>query len=179
MKSLLLSCLLIAGLSSACSPGVSNSAVSARYAERDSLLTALDRTVANKAVYIGLRHGRIDSLEAEFARESDPERKLKIGQAIFRLYFDFQNDLALEHLEEMQTLAAEIADTRPDYLQIIRLKSSVAAAIYGTSERILRTAGRGGAFSGFAGGLSLLSHGADEELRLFVQQFAFRVQGIL
>lgn len=54
MKSLLLSCLLIAGLSSACSPGVSNSAVSARYAERDSLLTALDRTVANKAVYIGL-----------------------------------------------------------------------------------------------------------------------------
>ena len=121
MKSLLLSCLLIAGLSSACSPGVSNSAVSARYAERDSLLTALDRTVANKAVYIGLRHGRIDSLEAEFARESDPERKLKIGQAIFRLYFDFQNDLALEHLEEMQTLAAEIADTRPDYLQIIRL----------------------------------------------------------
>lgn len=46
---------------------------------------------------------------------------MKIGQAIFRLYFDFQNDLALEHLEEMQTLAAEIADIRPDYLQIIRL----------------------------------------------------------
>lgn len=89
MKSLLLSCLLIAGLSSACSPGVSNSAVSARYAERDSLLTALDRTVANKAVYIGLRHGRIDSLEAEFARESDPEQEIedRAGdiQTLFRL----------------------------------------------------------------------------------------------
>lgn len=121
MKNLILFCLLVACLSSACSSGNSNSTVNVRYAERDSLLTALDRTVANKAFYIGMRQGRIDSLEAAFARESDPERKLKIGQTIFRLYFDFQNDMALEHLEEMQTLAAGIADTRPDYLQIVRI----------------------------------------------------------
>lgn len=121
MKNLILSCLLLVGLSSACSSGDSGSAEGVRYAGRDSLLAALDRTVANKAYYIGLRQGRIDSLEAAFARESDPERKLKIGQTIFRLYYDFQNDMALEHLEEMQSLAAAIADTRPDYLQIVRL----------------------------------------------------------
>lgn len=121
MKRLFPLCLLIACLLPACSSGDSKSAANLRFAERDSLLTALDRTVANKAYYIEVRQGRIDSLEAAFARESDPERKLKIGQAIFRLYFDFQNDMAMEHLEEMQTLAAGIADTRPDYLQIVRL----------------------------------------------------------
>ena len=121
MKRLLPLCLLIACLLPACSSGDSKSAAGLRFAERDSLLTVLDRTVANKAYYIEVRQGRIDSLEAAFARESDPERKLKIGQTIFRLYFDFQNDMAMEHLEEMQTLAAGIADTRPDYLQIVWL----------------------------------------------------------
>lgn len=118
MKNLILFCLLVACSLSACSSGDSKSGANLRYAERDSLLTALDRTVKNKAFYIGMRQSRIDSLEAEFALESDVERKLKIGQAMFNLYFDFQNDMALEHVETMQKLASEIADTHPGYLQL-------------------------------------------------------------
>lgn len=118
MKGVLPFCLLMVGISSACSSGDSKSTADIRYVGRDSLLTVLDRTVANKALYMCMRQNRIDSLEAEFARESDTERKLKIGQAMFSLYFDFQNDMAIEHIETMQKLAAGIADTHPDYLQL-------------------------------------------------------------
>ncbi len=126
MKKLLLFCLLavclpVLCLLPACSSGHSKSAAALRTAERDSLLRELDWTVANKARYAEMRQNRIDSLETEFARESDMERKLEIGQKMFYLYFDFQNDMAMEHVETMQKLAAEIADTHPGYLQLATL----------------------------------------------------------
>lgn len=118
MKRLLPCCLLIVCLSPACSPGDSKSAAGIRFSERDSLLAVLDRTVENKALYTKVRQNKIDSLERKFTREPDTERKLKIGQEMFGLYFDFQNDRAVEHIETMRKLAAGIAAAHPAYLQL-------------------------------------------------------------
>lgn len=131
MKNLLPICLLFISLSSACSTGNLQSAGNIRYPDRDSLLTALDRTVANKSLYIEMRQNRIDSLEAEFARESDTVQKLEIGRAMFGLYFDFQNDMAMEHVEAMQKLAAEIADTHPGYLQLATINRAALLRFMG------------------------------------------------
>lgn len=122
MKWLFPFCFLFAGLTQACTSGCHAAAVNVQYAGRDSLLTVLDRTVENKARYIAVRQHRIDSLEVAFARETDTERKLKIGRRIYDLYFDFQNDRALEHIGKMQQLAARIAGSRPEYLQLVKIR---------------------------------------------------------
>ncbi len=110
--------LSVAVLLAACSSGDSRPASDIRFAERDSLLVVLDRTVEHKPDYIQARQNRIDSLKALFIRESDMERKLQTGQAMFELYFDFQNDIAMEHIETMQRLSARIASTHPGYYQL-------------------------------------------------------------
>lgn len=82
----------------------------------DSLLIELDRTVADKDIYARIRQNKIDSLKKEFIKEPLIEQKLKISQRIFNLYFDFQNDLAMEHVAIMRALAEDFYKTDPDYL---------------------------------------------------------------
>ena len=84
----------------------------------DSLLAVLDQTIANKALYVQMRQNRIDSLKKEFLKETQTEQKLKISQRIFSLYYDFQNDLAMEYVVTMRELAEAFYKENPDYLLI-------------------------------------------------------------
>ncbi len=82
----------------------------------DPLLEVLDRTVADKDTYAQLRQNRIDSLKRELVRETDPEQQLKTVQGIINLYFDFQNDQAMEYAVMMRDMARKYYGTDPDYL---------------------------------------------------------------
>jgi len=84
----------------------------------NALFVTLDRTIANKGIYIQARQNTIDSLQREFTKEQDVEQKFNLSQRIFNIYFDFQNDLALEHAMIMQKLAEELREKDPDYLLI-------------------------------------------------------------
>ncbi len=82
----------------------------------DSLLVVLDRTIADKTLYAQIRQNNIDSLKRRLVKETNVEKKIGLAQQIFDLYFDFQNDLAMEYVVLMHDLAEKVYGRNPDYL---------------------------------------------------------------